>query len=394
MHALLLQWEEDDLGVESEILLLREVLKHDFNFVVEQWKIPSVNAKSELIHRITDFEAGKGIEDLSIIYYGGHAANERTYVWAAWSDPDSPKLAWNAISPTILDCKSDVLLILDCCFATTAVTGSVTAQGSKYILTACGNSDRAIGVQRNSFTGCLIRELAYLSSRFRDSGEGCSSQDVHSGLLIYDRELVYSPNHVRLTDYNCDPVDLTPLPRPSMPQRIYPTPTQSSKQPFSASQTREDVSIAILDVEGACLSSIYLSRSSMFQQCKAVDVVLVPGGRGYPFISFTSSSDAYMWPRDLLCKGLEAKKLACRLLTFGFPWKRPVHDLHAIAEFEICSMGLVRAIRYARKQDHHRPIIFIGYGRGCTVVRDVIARLYGEASYVKGSLIPFPLMKI
>jgi hypothetical protein len=402
VYALLLQWEEDDLGVESEILLLREVLRHDFNFVVEQWKIPSVNAKSELTQRITDFEAGKGIKDLLIIYYGGHAVNDsRTCVWTAWFGPNSPELTWNAISPMILDCESDVLLILDCCFATTAARGSVTARGTKYILTACGNWDEATGVQRNSFTGSLIRELVYLSSRFRESGERCSSQDVHSGLLIHDRELVYSPNHVRLTEYNCDPIDLTPLSRPSMPQRIYPTPTgthssrtQSSKQPFSASQTREDVSIAIPDVEGACLSSIYLSQSSMFQQRMAVDIVLVPGRRGYPFTSFTSSSGAYMWPRDLLCKGLEGEKFACRLLTFGFPWKRPVGDSHAIAKFRTCSMGLVRAMRYARKQDHHRPIIFIGYGRGCTVVRDVIAHLYGEASYVKGSLIPFPLMKI
>ena len=79
--ALLLEWQDDDLGVSSELSKLEEVLDQSFHFQTEMWKIPSrepARALSDKIYEWKDRYCGTEIPPgeplpLLILYYGGHA---------------------------------------------------------------------------------------------------------------------------------------------------------------------------------------------------------------------------------------------------------------------------------------------------------------------------------
>ena len=79
--VLLLQWEEDDLGVKSEIQNLRDVFAQSYRFQTETWAIPSAKAVAATAARIDAFISAKDQNDepvdkegnLFILYYGGHA---------------------------------------------------------------------------------------------------------------------------------------------------------------------------------------------------------------------------------------------------------------------------------------------------------------------------------
>jgi len=77
VHALLLSWEDDDLGVVSEVNALKDVLADLYHYNVQTYKIPSIKPKRALDARLEDFlrkaEEEGGQETLLIVYYGGHA---------------------------------------------------------------------------------------------------------------------------------------------------------------------------------------------------------------------------------------------------------------------------------------------------------------------------------
>lgn len=41
VHGLFLSWEEDLLGVSTEIFGLRDVFRHTYHYDTEEWRIPS-----------------------------------------------------------------------------------------------------------------------------------------------------------------------------------------------------------------------------------------------------------------------------------------------------------------------------------------------------------------
>lgn len=87
--ALLLSWEADDLGVNSEIVTLSSVLQNQYNFNVQKatipseelWEMPSKVDKFVQEYRLDSEDA------LFILYYGGHAQQDITRgvnpIWAA-----------------------------------------------------------------------------------------------------------------------------------------------------------------------------------------------------------------------------------------------------------------------------------------------------------------------
>ena len=91
VYVLLLCWEDDDLGVSSEINELDNVLRDVYQYKTDRWKIPSMQshvaltrrilgAMDQVIHR-EDQELHH--DSLLIVYYGGHGyMNEhRDCVW-------------------------------------------------------------------------------------------------------------------------------------------------------------------------------------------------------------------------------------------------------------------------------------------------------------------------
>ena len=88
VSALLIRWEQDDLGVEAESRALEDLLRRWFNYSTEEWCIPHVpraKAYMALLTKVNDFlEQHDGPENLLIIYYGGHARQDPRYTGPIW----------------------------------------------------------------------------------------------------------------------------------------------------------------------------------------------------------------------------------------------------------------------------------------------------------------------
>jgi len=85
IHALLLSWEDDSLGVLNEIGELDDVLRQIYHFEVERWKIPSKRSHNTLAAKLLAFlDDYESKENLLLVYYGGHGSmnDDRQCVWS------------------------------------------------------------------------------------------------------------------------------------------------------------------------------------------------------------------------------------------------------------------------------------------------------------------------
>ena len=73
-------------------------------------------------------------------------------------------MQWHALQVNLEQAESDVLLLLDCCAAGSAMS-DCTGPGTKEMLVACGFETWTPGVGRHSFTTSLIEELKTLRHR-------------------------------------------------------------------------------------------------------------------------------------------------------------------------------------------------------------------------------------
>lgn len=73
VHALLINWEADDLDTYKEINDLQQLFEQNYFFNVERWSIPSCGSSNELEIKIFQFRLSHADpSDLLIVYYGGH----------------------------------------------------------------------------------------------------------------------------------------------------------------------------------------------------------------------------------------------------------------------------------------------------------------------------------
>ena len=88
VHALLLSWKEDDLGVADEVEELENVLRIDYACQsVRRWEIPSLKPYSNLEDELYQFKKAHSSSDsLLIVYYAGHGYldHSRLWKWAAY----------------------------------------------------------------------------------------------------------------------------------------------------------------------------------------------------------------------------------------------------------------------------------------------------------------------
>lgn len=86
VRVLLLSWEEDNLGVISEIVELQSVFEDEYRFQTETWRIPSRRSHSSLLSRMVKFmDEFEANDILLIIYYGGHGGmNENRQCVLSW----------------------------------------------------------------------------------------------------------------------------------------------------------------------------------------------------------------------------------------------------------------------------------------------------------------------
>lgn len=73
VEALLLRWEDDDLGVETELKGLQHVLEDFYHYHVQTYHIPSQKPDKALTRRVLEFLSDDSVDTLYVVYYAGHA---------------------------------------------------------------------------------------------------------------------------------------------------------------------------------------------------------------------------------------------------------------------------------------------------------------------------------
>ncbi|KAH9213693.1 hypothetical protein DL95DRAFT_524350 [Leptodontidium sp. 2 PMI_412] len=196
VQVLLLKWQDDDLGVETELKDLGHVFADLFHFGVDVFDIPSDKPDKALKRRVFDFLDNDGDETLLILYYAGHAtsniqANEAP-VWIANRHVDSPSLPSGGIQSMFEEADADVLLLYDCCnsAATAASSSTRRHKGATEVIAACGYETIAPEVGEHSFSNALAEVLAASSK-----GRPFSVAELHTKILT--RLKCWTPSFVK-----------------------------------------------------------------------------------------------------------------------------------------------------------------------------------------------------
>lgn len=118
-YALLLSWEDDNLGVEKEIQRLGHVFSNLYRFEVHKFRIPRKTPGKATTTRVSTFLENDWQDSLLIVYYAGHyrlskQTNEPP-IWAAIDKPNSPTLSSGGVQPLLEEAESDVLLLYGSC---------------------------------------------------------------------------------------------------------------------------------------------------------------------------------------------------------------------------------------------------------------------------------------
>ena len=234
VRVLLVQWEDENLGVDEEVKNLEAVFSSNYpkgyNFYTQRYSIPDDDSEDQLARRLLDFRKGASENDLLILYYAGHAGGSaQECIWSGKDHYGSPWLNWHSIQNLLLTSPADVLLILDCCFATLAARNN--GLGDNWMLGASNKETKATGVARNSFTSTLTRELDRCAYQYWSKHETLSAQSLDHALVVWERDLDFTPKLTRLTDHECPPTDLTPLLHPFQRPRLQATRTEPTPQP-------------------------------------------------------------------------------------------------------------------------------------------------------------------
>jgi hypothetical protein len=88
VYVLLMSWEDDTLGVETEMRLLGKVFSNLYRYEVQEFKIPTKTPGKATMREVSRFLENDGLDNLLIVYYAGHArlslqANEPP-IWVAY----------------------------------------------------------------------------------------------------------------------------------------------------------------------------------------------------------------------------------------------------------------------------------------------------------------------
>ncbi|KAI1360146.1 hypothetical protein F5Y08DRAFT_55348 [Xylaria arbuscula] len=153
---------------------------------------------------------------LLIIHYGGHGdrddnihqGQEKRSVWAAHRDGD-PTLQWYRIQDQLDDLKThdtDILLLLDCCFAAQAARAHNTLGGRFEILAASAMGMETPPPGNTSFTAILLKEII----RQLQTKDYIVVKDLHGLLMKRRSQLWATPVHTALRAEQ-RPIRLEPL---------------------------------------------------------------------------------------------------------------------------------------------------------------------------------------
>ncbi|KAK4890177.1 hypothetical protein LTR27_011059 [Elasticomyces elasticus] len=216
VRCLMLWWADDNLDCGSDVRNLANTLSTTFGYAIQARQIPSRDSYRNLRDRVATFmNDARSNNELLIIFYSGHGSagdpndpkgGRAGLEWSATERSNSPSLPWTPIQNELLmKASQDVLLILDCCYAGSALKSPAT-NSRKELLAACGWESETISGS-TSYTANLIRHLRGMSGAF----EAC---DLHSRLATSHatrKALRYTPLWTELGGNSRRHVVLTPL---------------------------------------------------------------------------------------------------------------------------------------------------------------------------------------
>jgi hypothetical protein len=90
VNVLVVSWKDDDIGVADEVADVVDLFRHEFDFFVWPYHIPSEETQSKFQVHVAQFIDQFGMDEdaLIILYYSGHGgqtddATSSECVWAA-----------------------------------------------------------------------------------------------------------------------------------------------------------------------------------------------------------------------------------------------------------------------------------------------------------------------
>lgn len=164
--VLLITWQDDDLFCRaSEIPRLRDIFRHKFGYEVRTYQIPSERSATGLARALANFAFDfDSPNKMAICYYGGHGqfVQDRLQLFAKEAgdrDGDPSAFFDDAIHQLKLP-DTDMLVIVDCCFAARAFGRTEIGRRKFELLTATAPTEWAHSPGHpRSFTNLLCQAL-------------------------------------------------------------------------------------------------------------------------------------------------------------------------------------------------------------------------------------------
>ncbi|KAL9089810.1 MAG: hypothetical protein Q9165_005604 [Trypethelium subeluteriae] len=212
--ALTLYWAEGEVGFREEAQEFGRFVRDIFEYEVEEFEIPTLMSAQSLKGVVLNsaIEAGKHAissktQSLLIIHYGGHgdkdddkhAGQERRSVWAAFA-AGGPTLEWYKIQEDLMDFDIDILLVLDCCFASQAGRASDRRTGRILALAAAAKNEKTPLPGDDSYTRGIMREMRSLVL----ANGHTSALELHQRLLSRKAGLQATPQYIPIRLGNRD----------------------------------------------------------------------------------------------------------------------------------------------------------------------------------------------
>ncbi|CAG8962190.1 hypothetical protein HYFRA_00005241 [Hymenoscyphus fraxineus] len=224
--VLAIYWQEcSSAGYKDEAAKLGTLMK-TFNFHFEYFEIPSSDSQFALCVRLMELLAANRQDNtLLIIHYGGHGwiddSHDNQSVWAAESHHTAANLRWSDLQRELKKHTSEVLVLLDCCFASQAARGSKSPiPNNVELFAACGMSAKTLAPGPHSFTSLLIQEI----SESIGSDGSTKVSELHKSMASKYSQLKQSAVYYPLSGPKAS---ITLQPRAGFSDRTPPTPPEA-----------------------------------------------------------------------------------------------------------------------------------------------------------------------
>lgn len=129
---LTMHWEQDDVRAKADSRKIAKLMRDVFGFSVRQFKIRNSNAAARVKGAISSFIGDFDEEDdskqqtLLIFHFAGHGLRRKDHTLHIAGTRDvKVSLPFVPMRTAMLDCKADVLIILDCCHAAAGVRDGI-----------------------------------------------------------------------------------------------------------------------------------------------------------------------------------------------------------------------------------------------------------------------------